>query len=121
MANSSNPFNSRGTRIYHGVAAAAISVGRLIMRDGAGKLVPCTAGNRACGVSPANYVAGDDVDYHRLGICTVETDGSATVGANIKAISGGKGGVDIAPSFTTAGVVLWIDVPSGMATVELYF
>jgi hypothetical protein len=119
MANSSNPFNSRGTRIFHGVAAAAINVCCLVQRDSLGKLIPCAAG-RPQGVAPATYAAGDDVDYHRDGICSVLTDGSAVAGTAIKASAGGVGVLDAAPGVTTAGVVLALDASTKIALVELF-
>lgn len=123
MANSPNPFMYRGTKVFHAVAAGAITVCRLVARDNAGKIVACPTAVRPQGVAPATYATGDDAAYHRSGICTVETDGSAAVGTDIKAAAdgSGKGILDAAPGITTAGRVIKLDAVTNIAEVELFF
>lgn len=125
MANTNNPFRYRNTRIFSGLSGAAIAVCRLLSREATtGKLIPCASGARPIGVSPwAAAAANESLDYHKGGICTVETDGSAAVGDSVKADAGGlgKGIKDTSPGIQTAGVLIQLDTVTNIGEVELYF
>ncbi len=124
MANSSNTFHSKGTRIFHGHAGAAIAICRLVQREATtGDLIACASGARPVGVSPVTYADGDDANYHRGGIASVETDGSAAVGEFVKAAAdgSGKGIKDSSPTYITAGVLVTLDATTNIGDVELFF
>ena len=130
--NSPATFHSRGTRVFHGKAAGTITRCRFVTRTPAsdsthlGQLIACPAGATPVGVSPADFVVGDDADYHKQGICNVETDGStltaATVGAIVKAGTGGIAVLDHATTRTLlgAGIQLTFDATTNIAEVELF-
>lgn len=122
MSNSSTPFSSKGTRVFHGMANGTIAVCRLVARDSSGFIVACPSGTRPIGVSPANFVVKDDMDYHRMGIASVETDGSAVIGQVVKADAGGLGKaiLDSAPGFASAGVLVTLDPTTNIGNVELF-
>jgi hypothetical protein len=124
MANAPRLFSSKGTRVFHGHANATLYECRLLQRDTSGYLILCAASNKSCGVSPANFASGDDVDYHRAGICTVLTDGSAAIGDTVKATTAGIAIKDVSaggtPSVFSAGVLLTLDATSNIGDVELF-
>lgn len=118
-----NTFFSEGTRIYHGGVGAAIAICRLVASDSNGNYIACPTGERPAGVSSHAIDAADhSMEYHRLGKCNVETDGSAAAGEYIKAggSSDGKGIKDSSPGITTAGRVLSVDAATNIAFVELW-
>ena len=123
MGNSSNPFASRGTKVFHGVASGAIAVCRFVAYNATyGKLALCPSAARPDGVAPATYADGDAADFHAFGICTVETDGSAAVGDAVKAAADGSGKAnkDSSPGFVTGGKLLTLDSTSNIGLVRLY-
>jgi hypothetical protein len=113
-------FQSRGTRVFHGVAGGAISPCRFVGRSG-GAIIACASAERPIGVSPDTYATSDDVDYHKQGYASIETDGSAAVDEYLKAASdgSGKGIKDSSPGFTTGARVLSLDATSNIAFCEL--
>jgi len=124
MANANNSFQFKGTRVFHGVSGAAFAVCRFLSREATtGKLVHCPSAVRPLGVSAwAAAAAGESVDYHKQGQCTVETDGSAAVGDSVKADASGTGKAikDSSPGITTAGVLVSLDTTTNIGMVELY-
>jgi hypothetical protein len=135
MANSSVTFSSRGTRIFHGKAFGAIPVCRFVSRAlvadvslHGGQVTLCTTASVPCGVSPATFADGDDMDYHRSGIAAVECDGStlsaATIGDYVKSTATGTAcveGTPGTPTAFTAGVQLSYDATTHIADIELSF
>ena len=135
MANSSVTFSSRGTRIFHGKTFGAIPICRFVTRalvaDVAlhgGQITLCTAASVPCGVSPATFADGDDMDYHRSGIAAVECDGStlsaATIGDYVRCGANGLAAVEATPGTPTAftaGVQLSYDATTHIADIELSF
>ena len=135
MANSSVTFSSRGTRIFHGKAFGAIPVCRFVTRAlvgdvtlHGGQVTLGTGSSVPCGVSPATFADGDDMDYHRSGIAAVECDGStlsaATIGDYVRCGASGYAAVETTPGTPTAftaGVQLSYDATTHIADIELSF
>jgi len=127
MANTPRKYHSKGTRTFHGHADGTIYECRFVQRAATtGNLIACATANRPIGVSPANFVAGDDADYDKQGISAVETDGSAAVGDTVKAATDGSGKAikDISPGGTPSvfsyGVLLTLDATSNIGDVEAF-
>ena len=135
MSNSSATFSSRGTRTFHGKAFGAIPACRFVNRAlvadvtaHGGQLTLSTSVSVPCGVSPATYADGDDMDYHRSGIAAVECDGStlsaATIGDYVRCTASGMASVEATPGTPTAftaGVQLSYDATTHIADIELSF
>ena len=135
MSNSSATFSSRGTRIFHGKAFGAIPACRFVSRAlvadvtlHGGQVTLCVAAATPIGVSPTTYADGDDMDYHRSGIASVECDGStlsaATIGDYVKSTATGTAQVESTPGTATAltaGVQLSYDATTHIADIELCF
>jgi hypothetical protein len=133
MANSSVQFQSRGTRVFHGKAGAAIRACRFVTRTPAsdsthlGMLVECGVGSNPVGASPAAFADGDDADYHKQGIVTVTGDGAstlsaATIGGYVKAGAAGIAVLDHATTRTllAAGVQIGYNAAADLVEIELF-
>jgi hypothetical protein len=128
MSNAPSKFTSRGTRVFHGHAGGAITECRFVSREGTtGDVIQCPTVVRPIGVSPRTYADGDDCDYHRGGIASVETDGSAAVGDYVLPATDGSGKAikDSSPGSAvgvySAGRLLTLDTTTNIGDVELFF
>ncbi len=118
-------FQERGTKVFHGTAGGSIAECRFVASAGNtdGQYVHCPSGTRPQGVSPFDYIADDDMRYHRLGFANLETDGTVDVGDTVKAAGDGSGKavLDSSPSYTSGGVCTALDPVTNIAEIELSF